>query len=336
MYIPHSLNLGFLQIPTLVIFALVGVLYLFFQVWYEGRKDGFDNERLFDLVFLSVISGGLTAFFLTRAINWSRLYRPSSFILLADSSILVVILTILLSFIPILLLVRKWNWSIFRILDIYSIGYSFIIAFLSLGQFLIIGDLRYLSFFVVLISIYILVFRYRGYKFFSGMIFSLFLFSLISIGFLFFREKGYLLFYTMLITISVLNLYFRRKKIMNVKDLPTDLANRFRNILLKKEKELRAVEKQITSEDPYTKEGRAEENSESMDEAILEDYPHEVAETRKAGVVKIKTQVKRALAAMKIGKYGICEVCGTQIDRARLSIYPEATKCVDCSRRSEQ
>jgi RNA polymerase-binding transcription factor DksA len=48
-------------------------------------------------------------------------------------------------------------------------------------------------------------------------------------------------------------------------------------------------------------------------------------------VKKLRIQVKKALAAIKIGKYGICEICGKPIDKARLQAYPEATTCIDCA-----
>jgi DnaK suppressor protein len=50
------------------------------------------------------------------------------------------------------------------------------------------------------------------------------------------------------------------------------------------------------------------------------------------GIVRrLRVQVKRALAAIKLGKYGTCEVCGLPIDPARLRVYPEATTCIECS-----
>ena len=47
-------------------------------------------------------------------------------------------------------------------------------------------------------------------------------------------------------------------------------------------------------------------------------------------------QLERAWARSCTGEYGICELCGAQIDPARLDAMPHATLCVRCQRRSEQ
>ncbi|GIW69716.1 MAG: hypothetical protein KatS3mg101_0463 [Patescibacteria group bacterium] len=82
-------------------------------------------------------------------------------------------------------------------------------------------------------------------------------------------------------------------------------------------------------EDPYLESGRTEGNSEYMDEAILEDTRKSVSDARMGVGSGMLIQVKKALAAIKIGKYGICEVCGKPIDKARLKAYPQATTCLE-------
>ena len=42
--------------------------------------------------------------------------------------------------------------------------------------------------------------------------------------------------------------------------------------------------------------------------------------------------VQAALSRMDAGTYGICELCGTQIDPARLRVLPSATTCIKCQR----
>jgi len=46
-------------------------------------------------------------------------------------------------------------------------------------------------------------------------------------------------------------------------------------------------------------------------------------------------EVEQALAKLKDGTYGICEVCGARIDRARLEALPHARCCLDCQARRE-
>jgi len=45
--------------------------------------------------------------------------------------------------------------------------------------------------------------------------------------------------------------------------------------------------------------------------------------------------VKRALARIEDGEYGICVRCGGDIAPARLDARPEAALCIDCARASE-
>lgn len=46
--------------------------------------------------------------------------------------------------------------------------------------------------------------------------------------------------------------------------------------------------------------------------------------------------IERALCAMDLGVYGICERCGQRIDPARLRARPDATLCLDCQREVER
>jgi len=45
--------------------------------------------------------------------------------------------------------------------------------------------------------------------------------------------------------------------------------------------------------------------------------------------------VERALGKFGDGTYGLCEVCGGRIDRARLEVLPHAKYCMDCQSRQE-
>jgi len=47
-------------------------------------------------------------------------------------------------------------------------------------------------------------------------------------------------------------------------------------------------------------------------------------------------QVDAALRRLEAGTYGLCEVCGEPIDRARLETLPYAAQCLNCQRRLER
>jgi len=46
-------------------------------------------------------------------------------------------------------------------------------------------------------------------------------------------------------------------------------------------------------------------------------------------------KVSAALKRMDEGEYGICNECGSDIDRGRLSAHTYARKCIDCARFDE-
>jgi DnaK suppressor protein len=47
-------------------------------------------------------------------------------------------------------------------------------------------------------------------------------------------------------------------------------------------------------------------------------------------------EIDLALLRMDRGEYGICEVCGTEIERRRLEVLPAARTCTDCAELREQ
>jgi DnaK suppressor protein len=46
--------------------------------------------------------------------------------------------------------------------------------------------------------------------------------------------------------------------------------------------------------------------------------------------------IDRALRAIDLGVYGVCERCGKTIDPERLEVKPDATLCLDCQREVEK
>ena len=50
---------------------------------------------------------------------------------------------------------------------------------------------------------------------------------------------------------------------------------------------------------------------------------------------QLLVQVTDALARFDQGTYGICEMCGEEIDPARLEALPYATLCLRCQQRQE-
>ncbi len=106
--------------------------------------------------------------------------------------------------------------------------------------------------------------------------------------------------------------------------------------LLDKRQRLYEELSDLDKQDPYLQEGRDTDNAEVVDEAILEDYAKVQIEAKKANINKMLAQINKALDRMQSGEYGICEITGDEIDKARLLAYPEATTTLEAEEESAQ
>lgn len=328
-------HVGPYSIPLTWPFLVGGFVSYVFVMWLEGRKDGFDGEKLFDLSFLSFFAGSGFAFVVNRYLDHLSIYRPSSVLLSIDRAGVLSALFLLSSCAVLLMLSKIWKWSVFRILDIFSVGATFFVSFLSLGLVISKTMPFLLPYTAALIIAYLFVFRLRGYRFKSGLVFSFFLFLNAAYLLILYRKPGYLIFAACLITIGLVNLFFRKRKEMPKLEAKNNFINSMKARLLKKDKQLRGEQKKLISEDPYLSEGRTSDNSEIVDEAILEDSRKELTDLSLDFVKKMRLQVRKALACISVGRYGICEICRKKIDPARLKAYPEATTCIECSQKKE-
>jgi len=74
----------------------------------------------------------------------------------------------------------------------------------------------------------------------------------------------------------------------------------------------------------YEEDENAEEVEEFMTNLGVEGYLEDVLKS-----------INAALSRIKHNKYGICQLCGGKIDKARLKAYPLATLCVSCQKKKE-
>src|SRR3989304_9868402 len=112
-----------------------------------------------------------------------------------------------------------------------------------------------------------------------------------------------------------------------LKPVGTFLQNRLRS--------LREKKKKIEKEDPFKDTSRVMDNA-SPDTEAAEQFGHaRVSALRKSINVSI-IQTRKALARLRIGKYGICEECGRMIDTEKLMIYPDATLCTEDAAKKER
>lgn len=102
--------------------------------------------------------------------------------------------------------------------------------------------------------------------------------------------------------------------------------------------QLRRLERnreKIQEGDPFVGQDRLADNA-AVDTEAEEQFGHAMTTAMQERVDKKIIQTRKALARLKIGKYGICEVCGNMIDTDRLVVYPEATLCVNCQKKKKK
>lgn len=108
--------------------------------------------------------------------------------------------------------------------------------------------------------------------------------------------------------------------------IPANVLKPVDNLLKGKLKTLQKRKKDINKEDPFHDMDRVNDNA-APDIEADEQFGHARTSAMKIELNRAIIQVRKALSRIKLGKYGICEVCGNLIDTDRLMIYPEATLC---------
>ncbi len=105
------------------------------------------------------------------------------------------------------------------------------------------------------------------------------------------------------------------------------------NLFLREQlKKLERQKRNLKEEDPFSNDGRANDNA-ALDTEAEEQFGHARSSAVREQLDEKRIRVRNALTRVKIGKYGICENCGKMIDTDRLMVYPEATRCVSCEKK---
>lgn len=117
--------------------------------------------------------------------------------------------------------------------------------------------------------------------------------------------------------------------------LPSSLLAPVADFLRNRLTELQKQKKELAKEDPFRDTSRVTDNA-APDIEADEQFGHARTSALKNSVSKSIVQIRKALARVKIGKYGICEECGQMIDTDRLIAYPEATFCTKDAKKREK
>jgi len=308
-------------------FLFIGALLCLFGVWYEGKKDGFDEEKLFDLFLLSFFGAlvfGKISQFLLDPVEIKKIGDVVAFIFSAKINYLT---TIAVFTYIVVALAKKWKWSAFRVLDIFALGLSFLASIVALGYVVYTQQPKYLFIFTLYILFYSIFSTLRNHTIKSGMAFSSFcIFSVVILYFVF--GNALLPIYLLLSILGVVVIVSRFKKTMST-HLTLDFIEKMKQKLVAKDKELAKEEETIKASDPYlTYEDRESDNAETVDDA-MEDMMHESQQMSLNIVQKARAQIQKALDKISGGTYGISDVSGKPIPQERLEAYPEATTLVN-------
>lgn len=115
---------------------------------------------------------------------------------------------------------------------------------------------------------------------------------------------------------------------MNRKDALSNL----RQVLIKRRDALR---KALAGDLSLLKELH-EQTSGDMIDAALDSVQDEISSQLAEVESRELARIEVALERMRIGQYGICEICGCNIPMARLNALPYATNCIKCQREAER
>lgn len=116
---------------------------------------------------------------------------------------------------------------------------------------------------------------------------------------------------------------------------PDSVLAPVKNHLKGRLQEMEKRKKDIGKEDPFRDMDRVNDNA-APDIEADEQFGHARTTALRNEISRGIIQIRKALTRIKLGKYGICEVCGQMIDTDRLIIYPEATLCAKDAKKKEK
>ena len=322
----NSIYTFLIQNNMFSLFLLFGVISALFVIWYEGQKDGFEEERLIDIFISAIFMSFISAKLFEYALNPTKIKSLSNVVTyLLNAQLNIYVFAIVFVYF-VYLLSKKFKLSFFRLLDIYALSLSFSLAILSIGYISYTRNSTQIYSFIGFIIFYSIFSTLRNRIVKSGFAFSAFL---ITSSLILYVLNGliYLPFYALLITIALVVSYLRIKDSMSY--LTPDFIEKAKKRLLHKDKELEKEQKALLKEDPYTSYAEREDDNADVIDDTAEDIGHENIQV-KVGVIKsIRRQIRKALNRISQGKYGISEISGKPIPQERLEVYPQATTLVD-------
>lgn len=188
-----------------ILYIAIPVLVGLYSFWATSKKDGFDQEKAFDLVAYGVFGALVMGFAADAVINWKLTVNPAS-----------------ISFYPVFfgfvatcsVVALRHNWSLYRVLDNMASSCVLAAAFWLLTLF--IKTQFRISYALVSVALFIANYALQKYKpsfIKSGMVFSLITGIFCTVAFIFLPRNLNLIFVALLFTLSLVVLIFRIRSI---------------------------------------------------------------------------------------------------------------------------
>ncbi len=220
--LPILFNLGPITVYSFGFFLVLAYFLATFILWREGKRQGYNEEKLLDLSVISLVSALIGGRIYYVILNWDIFVdAPTSIFAFwqggfAFHGSLLAVLLVGMYFI------HRWKWSFFQIADIASIGAAGAMVVGKIGAFFAGVDFGSVSglpwalkfpdlignrhpvqlyeagaYFVIFVSLYILYFAILGSRnMASGKVFFAFLIttSIARVGLEFFRADPHKIF----------------------------------------------------------------------------------------------------------------------------------------------
>ena len=100
--------------------------------------------------------------------------------------------------------------------------------------------------------------------------------------------------------------------------------------LLSEEKKLQKRRLELEDADPFNDDNRLTNNA-AIDTDAAEETGHERVFALKTEVDRAIIMIRKTLTRIKLGRFGLCEICGKMIDTDRLAIDPTVNWCITCA-----
>jgi len=283
-------------------------LYIIFKyLHFRGLRKEFAFDSFFVFIVFQILIEKGYYFYL----NYQNFSSISEILLNTNLSNDAFFLAILTNFFIAYLLSRKFNFSIYHLLDSFNITTIVLTFFYTFNFLNPISDKNL----IFLISIFLFLILMKR-KFISGFFSFVLVFLLTNLVLIFSYSTNSLIFYLLLNTMNAL-LIFRRSKYMETQ-LSKDFIENCKARLLARREELVQEIEDLDHRDP-----RDVGDSDYVDE-VMEDLEIENRKLNKRFLGVVLDKVNRALKRIEEGKYGTDQKTGKPIDKARLELFPEA------------